>query len=147
VEEAILTALENNQSLKLERLNPQIQRTFVDEQRAAFDPTLAADLSQARARPSCKQFRRSISTSEVTTTPAIFRSTSSFPRDENFRRRECNGQDGDSFTNAFDAVRGGISLTQSLLQGGEQRSILRASAGAARHAFVRVRVARFAQSL
>ena len=120
VEEAILTALENNQSLKLERLNPQIQRTFVDEQRAAFDPTLAADLSQGKSKAQlASSSGGSISTSEVTTTAGDLSVNEFLPTGTKISvGANASGQDGDSFTNAFDAVRGGISLTQSLLQGG-----------------------------
>ena len=45
---AIVLGLENNQALRVERLNPIIQRTFEDQQRAAFDPVLGAELSKGR---------------------------------------------------------------------------------------------------
>jgi outer membrane protein len=43
-EQAVLLALENNRSLVVERLNPQISRTFVPEQLSVFDPILTAQL-------------------------------------------------------------------------------------------------------
>ena len=43
-EQAVLLALENNRSLVVERLNPQISRTFVPEQLSVFDPILTGQL-------------------------------------------------------------------------------------------------------
>ena len=50
VEEAVLLALENNRALRLERLNPPIQRTFEEEERATFEPVLSAELSGSREK-------------------------------------------------------------------------------------------------
>ena len=41
VSQAVLSALENNRSLVVQRYNPSIQRTFEQQQRAVFDPDLA----------------------------------------------------------------------------------------------------------
>jgi outer membrane protein len=120
VEEAILVALENNRALKLERLTPEIQRTFVDEQRAAFDPVLAADLSQDKNKAQrTTSSGGSISTSEVTTTAGDLSVNEYLPTGTRISvGANAAGQDGDAFTNAFDSVEAGISITQSLLQGG-----------------------------
>ncbi len=48
--DAVLVALENNQGLVVQKLNPPIARTFVEQQRAAFDPVLQADISASRER-------------------------------------------------------------------------------------------------
>jgi len=48
VSEAILTALQRNPSLRVERLNPAIIRTREDAARAAFDPTLSGQIGRAR---------------------------------------------------------------------------------------------------
>ncbi|MBN2126244.1 MAG: TolC family protein [Deltaproteobacteria bacterium] len=50
VEGAILCALENNRSLKVERLNPQIQMTQEEEEEAAFDPVLSGNVSLSREK-------------------------------------------------------------------------------------------------
>jgi hypothetical protein len=42
IHEAILMAMENNQSLIVERMNPEIQKTFEQQELAVFDPLLAA---------------------------------------------------------------------------------------------------------
>jgi len=41
IHEAILLAMENNQSLIVERMNPEIQRTFEQEELSVFDPLRA----------------------------------------------------------------------------------------------------------
>ena len=48
IRHATWLALENNRSLVVERFNPQIQRTLVQDQLAAFDPDLTAQISQER---------------------------------------------------------------------------------------------------
>jgi outer membrane protein len=48
VEEAVLFALENNRSIGVERLNPQIQQTFEEEEQALFDPALHGSLGFSR---------------------------------------------------------------------------------------------------
>lgn len=48
VEAAIAMALENNQALQVEAINPVLARTFVAEQRAVFDPTLAGAFARTR---------------------------------------------------------------------------------------------------
>jgi outer membrane protein TolC len=50
VEDSILLALENNRSLRVERLNPSILRTFEDQERAVFDPLLTGGVSGSRER-------------------------------------------------------------------------------------------------
>lgn len=45
IEDAVLMALENNRALSVERLNPPIERTFEQLERAAFDPVVSADVS------------------------------------------------------------------------------------------------------
>ena len=48
VEQAVLLALENNKSLIVQRLNPQIERTLEQQQLAAFDPDLTAQVANQR---------------------------------------------------------------------------------------------------
>ncbi len=50
LQDAVLRALENNASFQVERLRPAVSRAAVQEQRAAFDPTLSASVSQANSR-------------------------------------------------------------------------------------------------
>ena len=48
VSRAILTAVANNQALVVERFNTPITRTFEDQERAVFDPTVTATLQRSR---------------------------------------------------------------------------------------------------
>ncbi|MBN1106617.1 MAG: TolC family protein [Deltaproteobacteria bacterium] len=50
LEEAILLSLENNRSLRVERLNPNIRATFEEEEWAVFDPVLGAEFAFSRER-------------------------------------------------------------------------------------------------
>ena len=50
IHEAILMAMENNQSLIVERMNPEIQKTFEQQELDLFDPLIAADASSRRPR-------------------------------------------------------------------------------------------------
>ncbi len=49
IHEAILLAMENNQSLIVERMNPEIQRTFEQEELAIFDPLISPEVSSRRS--------------------------------------------------------------------------------------------------
>ena len=48
--DAILLAVQNNKALAVQRLNPPIVRTFEDQERAVFDPTVDAEVSADRTR-------------------------------------------------------------------------------------------------
>ncbi len=48
IEDALLFTLENNRSLALERLTPPLRGTYVEEERAVFDPSLEASLEYSR---------------------------------------------------------------------------------------------------
>jgi outer membrane protein TolC len=50
VEQAVMMAIENNAEVRVERLNPAISRTFVDQELAAFDPVLSVPLTANRER-------------------------------------------------------------------------------------------------
>ncbi|MBM4019006.1 MAG: TolC family protein [Planctomycetes bacterium] len=50
VTQAVLLALQNNQALAVERTSPAIFRTFVEQQRAVFDPVLTGALQRDRVR-------------------------------------------------------------------------------------------------
>jgi len=48
--DGILTALENNRTLRIERFNPEIYRAAEEKERAVFDPVIAGTYSRFRAR-------------------------------------------------------------------------------------------------
>ena len=50
VQDAVLCALENNRFLEIERLNPEVSRTFEQEERARFDPVLDFSLGYSEEK-------------------------------------------------------------------------------------------------
>ncbi len=50
LQEAILTALEHNPSLSIQRLTPKISRTVVKEQGAVYDPTISASVNKTKTK-------------------------------------------------------------------------------------------------
>ena len=48
IEEAILRALENNQAFQIERINPEIRKTYEQEEKADFDPTISVERTQSK---------------------------------------------------------------------------------------------------
>lgn len=50
LQDAILTALEHNASLSIQRLQPQISKTIVKEQGAIYDPTIAASVIKTKTK-------------------------------------------------------------------------------------------------
>ena len=49
IEEATLRALENNQAFQIERLNPEIQKTYESEEKAVFDPAVTFESTQSKS--------------------------------------------------------------------------------------------------
>ena len=66
VAQAVLLSLENNRSLSVQRLNPGIQQTLEDQEKAAFDPELSATLTAERVEG--ERLARSGSETEAFTT-------------------------------------------------------------------------------
>jgi len=103
IEDALLTALRNNHSLAIERLNPDIRRTFEDQEAAAFDPVLSGQASYSHEETGEARSRSSEAGIEVSkmfstgTQAGIGLSWSDLYGDQH--------------------TRAGLNLTQSLLKG------------------------------
>lgn len=54
VEGAIVLALQHNQNLSVQEVNPALQHTFVSEQRSVFDPVLVGSYTRTRGSPYAK---------------------------------------------------------------------------------------------
>lgn len=50
IEEAVLMALENNRALHVQRLEPEIRATFIDQERGVFDPMLSGEIRAGKER-------------------------------------------------------------------------------------------------
>lgn len=119
ITEAILLSLENNRSLVVQRLNPSIEQTFEDQERAVFDPTTNADISAGRVKE--ERLARSGSKTEDVTTDfidGIISLEQYFPTGTTVAL-EAGTQVNDSslYDDNFYSTRLGMTVTQALLRG------------------------------
>ena len=119
ITEAILLCLENNRSLVVQRLNPSIQQTLEDQERADFDPAINADVSAGRVKG--ENLARSGSETESFTTDAaegIISLEQYFPTGTTVAL-EAGTQVNDSslYDSSFYSTRLGMTVTQALLRG------------------------------
>ena len=124
IQDAILMAMENNRSLIVEKLNPQISQTYEKEQRAVFDPILGADVSPRRTV--ADRLSRAGSSTESQIVDSI---TGSISLDKYFSsgtNLELTGNssytDSSLYSDTFTSNRLGITVTQALLQGIDVRA-------------------------
>jgi outer membrane protein TolC len=119
IPEAILLCLENNRSLVVQRLNPSIQQTFEDQERAVFDPAVNMDVSADREKGD--RLARSGSETEYftrDTVEGIISLEEYFPTGTTLAL-ETGAQMNDSslYDDAFYSTRLGMTVTQALLRG------------------------------
>jgi outer membrane protein len=119
IHEAILMAMENNQSLIVERMNPEIQKTFEQQELAVFDPLIAADASSRRTvgdRLSRAGFGTESQIADtITGTISLEKlfptgTTASLDASTSYT-------DSSLYSDTFTADRIGFSVTQALLRG------------------------------
>ncbi len=126
IQEAILMAMENNQSLVVERMNPQISRTFENQELAVFDPLLSADVSNRRSKADRLARARSDTESQIvdTVTGSISLGTL-FPTGTTLELEGSTSYtDSSLYSDTFTANRLGFTVTQALLQGMDIRANL-----------------------
>lgn len=119
VQDAILSAMENNPSLVVERFNPEIRKTFTEEEQAVFDPVLGAEIAFER-----NDVAQTSLTSRGTldTTTDVYEGSVSlkeyFPTGT-FMELGFSGSvtDSDQAEDPYAKARVGLSVTQSLLRG------------------------------
>jgi len=119
VEDAVLTALENNPELAVERLNPRIQSTFEDEEAASFDPSLSAEASHDRQKSERLTGAGPATESTVAQENAGDLTLSkTFPTGTEVALEALTSQTNSSQNpSPFNSTRAGLSVTQSLLRG------------------------------
>ncbi|RZB34983.1 MAG: hypothetical protein SRB1_00751 [Desulfobacteraceae bacterium Eth-SRB1] len=119
VKDAILIALENNRSLTVERLNPSIQQTFEDQERAVFDPTIEAEVSAQRNDSQSQTRSGSDTESSVNDVYHGSISLKEFFPSGTFVEADAITERTDSslYNEAFSSTRLGLSVTQPLLRG------------------------------
>jgi outer membrane protein TolC len=112
VKEAVFLALDNNHSLKLERLTPAVRQTAEEQQRAVFDPTIGAQLSNSRQRTHNEATdARSQSTDASADISKLF-PTGTQVSGAVTASRSKSAPSGDSYE-----TDAGLTVTQALLQG------------------------------
>ncbi len=117
--DAILLSLENNRALVVERLNPSIQSTFEDQQRAVFDPAIGAEVSGNRFKGE-RLARTGADTEEFSndTLDGVIALEQFFPTGTTV---SVEGStlitDSSLYSLNFYETRMGMTVTQALLQG------------------------------
>jgi outer membrane protein len=121
IQGAILMAMENNRSLAVQRLNPQISETFEDEQRSTFDTSLNAEITPKRNVS--ERLSRAGSATESSIVDSLSGSLSISKYLPTGTTVELSGStsytDSSLYSDTFTSNRLGISVTQALLQGRE----------------------------
>lgn len=126
IQKAILLAMENNKSLVVERMNPEISRTFEKEELAIFEPVLDAEVSNRRAV--ADRLTRAVSSAESSTLDSV---TGLISLNKLFPSCTSIGLEGSTsymdsslYSDTFTATRLGVNVTQALLQGMDIRANL-----------------------
>jgi len=126
IQKAILLAMENNRSLVVERMNPEISRTFEEEELAIFDPLLGAEVSNSRSV--ADRLTRAVSSAESSILDSVTGSISLGKLLPTGTALELQGStsytDISLYSDTFTATRLGVSVTQALLQGMDIRANL-----------------------
>jgi outer membrane protein len=119
IQEAILLAMENNQALIVERMNPQIQRTFEQEELAVFDPLLSPQISNRRTvADRLSRAGSSTESSKVDSVTGSVLLSKLFPSGTALDLdATTNYTDSSLYSDTFTANRIGLTVTQALLRG------------------------------
>jgi len=126
IEQAILMALANNQSLFVEKINPPITRTIEQEELSVFDPFLNVDFTSNRLL--AERLSRAGSSTETSVVDSMTGRASlakSFPTGTLLELNASTSYtDSSLYGDTFTANRLGFTVTQALLQGFDVRANL-----------------------
>ena len=124
IEEAILLSMENNRSLIVQQMDPEIRRTYEEEERAIFDPVLGANVSPRRTVSD--RLSRAGSSTESQTVDSMNGSVSLDKYFSSGTNLSLEGSmsytDSSLYSDTFTSSRLGITVTQALLQGIDVRA-------------------------
>src|ERR1035437_1645782 len=116
--EALLTSLENNRALRVQRLNPAIRKTFEEQAVAVFDPDLTAQAQKAKANNT--QTIASSGTNRANTdgVSGSVGVTEFLPTGTTLGLQGTTGADDSTlYSDRLTSTRVGVSVLQSLLKG------------------------------
>lgn len=118
LQDAILMAFEHNSLLNVERLTPDIRRTYEEEERSVFDPVFGgiADLNKSRVQ---EPQRGSSPVSEITTEEANLKVGVSqfFPTGTDVGVEISSTRTDSDWTHERYKTRFGLGVSQALLEG------------------------------
>jgi outer membrane protein TolC len=119
IREAILLAMENNRSLAVERMNPQIIRTFEQDEQAVFDPVLNAEVSDRRnISDRLSRAGSGIESSTMDSITGLISISKLFPTGTTVTLEGSTSYtDSSLYSDTLVANRLGLTVTQALLQG------------------------------
>ena len=119
IRKAILLAMENNQSLIVQRMNPEINRTFEKEELEIFDPLLNAEVSNRRSvTDRLSRAGSSTESQTVDSVTGLISLSKLFPTGTTVGLRGSTSYtDSSLYSDTFTANRLGFTVTQALLQG------------------------------
>lgn len=117
VEDAILMALENNRSLRVERLNPRIVETGEQEELGVFDPVISGEVEASREKASRISTGGSVFERETTTTDATLEASRFFSTGTRLGLELSVSRLYSDLSPDQQHPRVGVSLTQALLEG------------------------------
>lgn len=119
VQRAIMLALENNKALIVQRMDPEISRTFEDEERAVFDPVLSGQASQRRVRADrLSRAGSGIESSIVDSATGLVALDKQFPSGTSVGLDASTSfTDSSLYINPLTSERLGVTVTQALLRG------------------------------
>jgi len=124
IEQAILMAMENNRSLVVQKMNPEIRNTYEQEERSTFDTVLNGQVSPRRTVADRLSRAGSSTESQVVDT-----FNSSVSLDKYFSSGTNVSLEGTSsytdsslYSDTFISTRLGVTVTQALLQGLDVRA-------------------------
>ncbi len=123
IERAIMLAMENNRSLIVQKMSPDIIRTVEQEERAVFDSTLTGQASQRRAvADRLSRAGSGIESSITDTATGVISLEKLFPTGTALGLSASTSYtDSSLYSDTFVSNRLGVSVTQSLLRGKDVR--------------------------
>jgi outer membrane protein len=114
IEDAVLMALEHNRALHVQRFEPEIRQTFIDQERGLFDPLLSGEIIVGRQRfdqPGLIDPRRDMTDGAEFSISGFLPTGTRLEADVSTQRFERGEQD------KIHETRLGMTVTQALLQG------------------------------
>jgi outer membrane protein len=126
IHRAIMLAMDNNKSLIVRRMNPDIVRSAEQEEMAVFDPTLGARLSQRRnVSDRLSRAGSGIESSTVDAATGVIALDKLFPSGTQVGLEAGTSYvDSSLYSDTFTANRLGVTVTQALLRGLDVRANL-----------------------